>query len=155
MLYWNPVEPCSTLMLIPEGASIRWSGTRSVNRLKWLCMFIVDIRALWRPGVSALALVDGLHWSRRCLRRICQSFDGVELAHYVDGSRWSQSLVYDVSTTELLFVVDWNIWRYRCRPQAGLLHTHCPSSVDDAETLASYSLLEWNVSSMSSLQVIN
>ena len=49
----------------------------SVNRLRWLRMVCVDIRELWRPGVSATVLVDGLHWSHRYLRRICQSRDGV------------------------------------------------------------------------------
>ena len=41
-----------------------------------------------------------------------------------------------------------------CIPLVGLQHTHCPFSVDDSEALASYSLLEWSVSTMSSLQVI-
>ena len=41
-----------------------------------------------------------------------------------------------------------------CSPQAGLQYTHCPFSVDDGEALASYSLLKWSVSAMSSLQVI-
>ena len=41
-----------------------------------------------------------------------------------------------------------------CSPQAGLQHSHCPFSVDDGETLVSYSLLEWSVSAMSSLGVI-
>ena len=49
----------------------------SVNRLWWLRVVCVYIRALWRPGVYATVLVDGLDWSHRCLRRICQSFDGV------------------------------------------------------------------------------
>ena len=39
-------------------------------------------------------------------------------------------------------------------PQAGLQHNHCPSSVDDGQALASYSLLEWSVSAISSLHVI-
>ena len=41
-----------------------------------------------------------------------------------------------------------------CSPQAGLQHTHCPFSVDDGEALASYSLLEWGVFAMPSLQMI-
>ena len=48
----------------------------SVNRLRWLRMVCVDIRPSWRPSVSATVLVDGFHWSQRCLGRICQSFDG-------------------------------------------------------------------------------
>ena len=41
-----------------------------------------------------------------------------------------------------------------CSPQAGLHHTRCPFPVDDGEALAaSQSLLEWSVSTMSSLQV--
>ena len=41
-----------------------WCGRRecSVNRLRWLRMVSVDILSLWRPGVSATVLVDGLHW---------------------------------------------------------------------------------------------
>ena len=51
----------------------------SVNRLGWLRMACVDMWALWRPGVSATVLEDGLHWAYGCLRRICKSFDGVVL----------------------------------------------------------------------------
>ena len=36
----------------------------------------------------------------------------------------------------------------------GLQHTHCPFSVDDGEAPASYPLLEWSVSAISSLDVI-
>ena len=57
----------------------------------------------------------------------------LEVAHYVDGSRWSQFLVGRV---------------------AGLHHTHCSLSVDDGEALASYSLLKRSVSTMSILHVI-
>ena len=32
------------------------------------------------------------------------------VAHYVDGFRWSQSLVGDILTTELLCVAHWNAW---------------------------------------------
>ena len=32
------------------------------------------------------------------------------VAHYVDGSRWSQSLLGDVWTTELLCGAHWNVW---------------------------------------------
>ena len=56
------------------------SGRRahSVNRLRWSCFVCVDIWVLWRPVFfSVTVLVDSLHWSHRCLRRICQSIDGV------------------------------------------------------------------------------
>ena len=36
----------------------------------------------------------------------------LQLANYVNDSRWSQSLTVDVPTTELLCVVHWNIWRH-------------------------------------------
>ena len=49
----------------------------SVNRMKCLRMFCVDIQALWCPGVCAIVLVDGLQWSHKCLRRIYQFFDGM------------------------------------------------------------------------------
>ena len=68
-LYRNKVEPCSTPLPIDRA--------RSVNRLRWLHMVCVDIRVLCRLGVSVTVLVDGLHWSHRCLRRIRQSFDDV------------------------------------------------------------------------------
>ena len=55
----------------------RWA--RGVNRLRWLRMVCVDIRPLWRPGFPTTVPVDGLHWSHRCLRRICQVIDGVVL----------------------------------------------------------------------------
>ena len=45
--------------------------THSVNRLRWLHVVCVDIRGLWRPG----ALPQ--FWPHRCLRRICQFYDGV------------------------------------------------------------------------------
>ena len=68
----------------------------------------------------------------------------LDLAHYVVGFRWS------------LCVAHWHIEQSgaMCSPQAGLQHTHCSFSVEDGEALASYSLLELNVSAMSSLQVI-
>ena len=34
------------------------------------------------------------------------------VAHYMDGPSWFQSLVGDVSTTELLCVAHWNVWRH-------------------------------------------
>ena len=59
-------------------ASIRSSHTQCTCKLpEWLRMVCVDIRPIWRTGLSATVLVDGLHWSHKCLRRICQSFDGV------------------------------------------------------------------------------
>ena len=73
---------------------------RSVNRLIWLRMVCVYIRALWRPGASATVLVDSLHWSRRCrcLRQKCQSCDDV-----IPGS----SLLRDSS----------NLWQAMSQPQ--------------------------------------
>ena len=50
---------------------------RSQNRLRWLAMVWMGIRALWRPGLSATVLVDGLNGSHKCSRRISQSFDGM------------------------------------------------------------------------------
>ena len=49
----------------------------SVNHPRWLRMLCLDIRALWRPGVSATVLVDGLHLSHRCFMRISRSCAGV------------------------------------------------------------------------------
>ena len=48
------------------------------------------------------------------LRRICQSCDGVVPGGRPSNGcfRWSQSLLGDVSTTELLFVAHWNVWRH-------------------------------------------
>ena len=94
---------------------------RSVTRLRWLRMVSVDIRALWRFGVPATVL-----WM------VITDLTGVwgiygnplttwflEVVHYVDGSRWSQSLVCDVSTTELLCVahVHWNVWHHLQSPK--------------------------------------
>ena len=114
---------------------------RSVNRLRWLR--IVDIRALWRPGflqqflwmVSADPIIVWGEYANPLTTWF------LEVAHYVDGTRWSQSLVGDVSTTEYCCV--WHIETSGaiCRPQDGL-HTHCPFSVDDGEALASY--FYWN-----------
>ena len=113
-LYCHPVEPCSTPLNIQDGASFgrRKSG---VNYLWWLRVVLVYDLALWRPAVSTTVLVDGLHWSHRCLRRICHSFDGMvlEVAQYVDGSMWSWSLVGDASTTESLCVAHWQEYYWR------------------------------------------
>ena len=49
----------------------------SVNRLRLLRMAYMDIRLLWRHGVSAINHADDLYLSYRCWRRKCQSFDGV------------------------------------------------------------------------------
>ena len=108
-LYHNLVEPCSTPLPIQDGTSLRSSGTQC-NRLRWLHIVCGDNRALWRPGVSVTVLLDALHWSHRRWRPIRQSSDGEvpEITHHVDGSRWSQSLVGDVSTTDLLCVAHWN-----------------------------------------------
>ena len=51
------------------------------------------------------------------------------------------------------------VWRIEtsgaiCHPQASLQLTHCPFPVDDGEALASYSLMRWSVSAMSSLHMI-
>ena len=103
------------------------------------------------PGVSATVPVDGLHWSHRCLRRICQSFEGV-----VPEGRalrgWFQ--VVPISCRRCLNhrVLVCSTLK-RLAPSV-VKHSHWPFSVDDGEALTSYSLLEWSVSAMSSLQVI-
>ena len=75
------------------------------------------------------------------------------VAHYVDGSRSFQSLIGDVSTTELLCVAHGTIW-LPLQSSSWFAITHCPFSVDDGKALASYALLEWSVFAMSMLQVI-
>ena len=89
-----------------------WCGrrTRSVNRLRRLRMVCVDIWALWRPRASATVLVDGLHRSHSYANPVMVWF--LEVAHYVVGSRCSQSLLGDVSIIELLCVAHWHIWRH-------------------------------------------
>ena len=92
---------------------------RSVNRLRWLRMVCVDIGALWRFCVPATVL-----WM------VFTDFTGVwgeygnplttwflRVVYYVDGSRWSQSLVCDVSTKELLCVAHWNVWHHLQSPR--------------------------------------
>ena len=74
---------------------------RSVNRLRWLRMVCVDILSLWRPGflqqVLWMVSTDPLRVWGEYANPLTAWFLGV--AHYVDGSRWSQSLVGDVSAT--------------------------------------------------------
>ena len=76
----------------------------------------------------------------------------------MDGLRWSQYLLGDVSTTELLCVAHWNTLRHLQSSSwfaaYPLQPTECPISVDDGEALASLSLLEWSVSAITRLQVI-
>ena len=88
--------------------------TGRVNRLRWLRMVCVDIQALWHPGFlqqfSWMVSIDPIGvWGEKAnpLTEWC-----LEVAHYVDGSRWSQSVLGDVSITELLCMAHWNVWRY-------------------------------------------
>ena len=85
-----------------------------VNRLRWLHVICVDIGAWWHPAFFATVPVDDHHGSHMCLRRICNPLMAwfLEVAHYVDGSRWLQSHVDNVSTTGLLCVAHWNVWRH-------------------------------------------
>ena len=71
--WWSLAARCSLFRMGPRYGR----QAHSVNRLRWLRMICVVIWALWRLGVSTTVLLDGLHWSHRCLRRIWQSFDGV------------------------------------------------------------------------------
>ena len=125
---------------------------RSVNRLIWLRMVCVDIRTLWRPGASETVLVDSLHWSRRCrcLRQKCQSCDDV-----IPGSsplRGGSNLWQAMSQPQNCCHIETS--GAICTPQVGLQHTQSPFSVDEDDALASYYLLEWSVSAISSLQMI-
>ena len=78
---------------------------RSVSRLRWLRMVCVYIRALWRPGFPQQFLwmisTDPIDVWGEYVNYLTVWF--LELAHYMHGSRWSQFLVDDVSTTELLY----------------------------------------------------
>ena len=62
----------------------------------------MDIRALWRPGVLHQFLTDPMPIWGGYTNPIKAWLP--EAAHYVDGSRWSQSVVGDVSTTESVCV---------------------------------------------------
>ena len=76
----------------------------------------------------------------------------LEVAHNVDGSRWSQCLVCNVSTTEFLCVAQWNVWRHL---QSSSWFAAYPLSFVCRRLWGlSYSLLEWSVSAISSLHVI-
>ena len=127
---------------------------RSVNCLRWLRIVCVDIRALWCPAFLQQFLwmvsTDPIGVWGQYANPLTAWFLGV--AHYVDGSRWFQSLVGDASTTCCVWHIETS--GTLCSAQAGSQHTHCPVSVDDGEALASCSLLEWSVSAMSSLHVI-
>ena len=104
----------------------------SVNRLRWLRMVCVDIQTLWHPGVSETV------WDEYA-NPLTAWF--LEVAHYMDGSRWSQSLVVPFSRwSQSLWCLNHRIvvcgtlkCLAICNPQAGLKHTHCPFSVDDGE----------------------
>ena len=89
---------------------------RRVSRLRWLRMVYVDIRVLWRPGFLQYFLwmvpinpIEANVWGE-----YANSLRGwlLEAAYYVDGSWWSQFPVGDVSTTELLSVAHWHVWRH-------------------------------------------
>ena len=78
VLYRSPRHCAARHCLFKMGP--RYSRrARSVNRLRLLRMVCVNVWAWWRPGVPPTVLVDGLRWSHMCLRRICQSFEGVAL----------------------------------------------------------------------------
>ena len=89
----------------------------SVNRLRWLSMVCV--------GIRATVLVNSLHRSLGCLRRICQSFDGVVPWGSPLCGWFHVVLLGDVSTTELLCLSHWNAWRHLqlFSHQADLQHT--------------------------------
>ena len=76
----------------------------------------------------------------------------LEVAYHMDGSRWSESLRLCLSRLQncCLGHTSGSI----CSTQVGLQYLHCHFSVDDVDTLVSYSLLERSVFSMSSLQGI-
>ena len=101
----------------------------SVNHLRWLRMVWVDIRVLLRPGFPQQFLwivsTDPIDIWGEYDTSLAVQF--LEVAHYVDGSRWLQFLC---SKPTVLFMST------MVRP------------------LASYSLLNWSVSAVSSLHVI-
>ena len=106
-----------TPLFMQNGAYCR--RARRINRPRWLRMVCVDIRAVWRPGVSATVLVGGPHWFHGWLRRICQSRDGV-----VPGDRppcgWFQVVLTSSRRClnhRILCMAHWKIWR----------HLHSPS----------------------------
>ena len=87
-------------------------GVHSVNRLRWLRMVCMDIHALWLPGFPQQFLWMGSTdpiglWGEYANSLTAHFW---EVSHYVDGPRWSQFLVGDVSTTVLLCVAHWNVW---------------------------------------------
>ena len=93
----------------------RYGGrTSSVNRLRWLRIVCVDIWALWRPGFLPQFLwvvsTDLIVVWRDYTNPLTVWF--LEVAHYVDDSKWSKSLVGVVSTTWLWCVAHWNVWRH-------------------------------------------
>ena len=107
----NPMDPCITPLPILEGTAIQSSGIRcklpemithgmcgySGVTTSWqysLWMVSTEVIGVWGEYANPLTV-----W-----------FLGV--AHYVGGSRWSQSLAGNVSTVDLLCVVHWNISCY-------------------------------------------
>ena len=112
-VYRYPMERCSTPLPIQDGPRYG-RRARSVNCLKCLCVVCVDIRALPRPRFPQqfmwMVSTDPIDVWGEYANYLTGWF--LEVGHYVDGSRWSQFLVGDVVTTELLCVANQSIWRY-------------------------------------------
>ena len=100
-LYRHPVKLCSRPIrssgtqckspeLVTHGLCPRYDVVVFLQQFLWMAS--TDPRGVWGEYANPLKM-----W-----------FLGV--AHYVHGSRRSQSLVGDTSTTELLCVALWNIW---------------------------------------------
>ena len=106
----NPVKPCSTPLSIQVGAWIRSSGTQ-YNSPDMIMCGLCRYSGVMASRFSATVLVvstDPIDVSGEYANSLTAWF--LEVAHYVDGSRWSQFLVRDVSTTELLCVAHWHVW---------------------------------------------
>ena len=106
----NPVEPCSTPLPIQNGTSIQSSGAQCKNAWNDYAW------SLWISGRHAvlvflqqfLWIISPIDIPGECAIPLTLWF--LEVAHSADGSRWFQSLVGDVSTTELLFVAHRSLW---------------------------------------------
>ena len=151
-LYRNSVESCSTPLPIQDGASIRSSGTQCKSpemKSGWIFgrydVLVFLQQFLWT------AFTDSIVFLGETANPSTAWFLGVATAWVFPGG---SDLLYTMSQPHNCCVWPIETCDAICSPQAGLLHTYCPFSVDDGEALGNYSLLEWSASAMSSLQMI-
>ena len=127
-LYRNLVEPCSTPLAIQDMASICTVSCLRFLRMSVWILRRYEVQGFWQYFLWMVSTDPIVVWDKYANSLSAWLF---EVAHYVGGSRWSQSLVG--LNHRIVVCGDTETFAAICSPQAGLQHIHCPFSVDDGE----------------------